>query len=55
MPKLKISDSRFYAAAMSVIDTCRKRRVDTWAYARDLIAAARKRAELPKIPVAAAA
>jgi transposase len=47
--------SRFYAAAMSVIDTCRKRRVDTWAYARDLIAAARKGAELPKIPAAAVA
>ena len=46
--------SRFYAAGLSVIETCRKRGVDTWAYARDLIAAARKGAELPKIPAIAA-
>jgi transposase len=42
--------SRFYAAGLSVIETCRKRGVDLWAYVRDLIAAARKGAELPKIP-----
>jgi len=47
--------SRFYAAGLSVIETCRKRGVDMWAYARDLIAAARKGAGLPKIPAIAAA
>jgi transposase len=47
--------SRFYAAALSVIETCRKRGADLWAYARDLIAAARKGAELPKVPTPAAA
>lgn len=47
--------SRFYAAGLSVIETCRKRGVDMWAYARDLIAAARKGAELPKISAATAA
>ena len=46
--------SRFYAAALSVIETCRKRRVDPWAYACDLITAARKNAPLPKIPALAA-
>jgi IS1 family transposase len=45
--------SRFYAAAMSVVETCRKRRVNPWDYARDLIAAARKGTELPRIPAAA--
>lgn len=45
--------SRFYAAAMSVVETCYKRRVNAWDYARDLIAAARKGADLPKIPAAA--
>jgi len=42
--------SRFYAAGLSVIDTCRKRGVDPWTYARDLIAAARKGSALPSIP-----
>jgi len=46
--------SRFYAAALSVIETCRKRRVDPWAYACDLITAARKNAPLPQIPALAA-
>jgi hypothetical protein len=46
--------SRFYAAGLSVIETCLKRGADLWAYARDLIAAARKGAELPKIPTPAA-
>lgn len=40
--------SRCYAAALSIIDTCRKRGADTWTYARDLIAAARK--GLPHLP-----
>jgi len=40
---------------MSVIETCRKRRIDAWAYARDLIAAARSGVELPKIPAAVTA
>ena len=47
--------SRFYAAALSVIDTCRKRGVDPWAYACSLIAAARAKRPLPDIPVQAAA
>jgi hypothetical protein len=38
---------------MSVVETCRKRRVNAWDYARDLIAAARKGAELRRIPAAA--
>jgi transposase len=42
--------SRFYAAGLSVIETCRKRGVETWAYARDLIAAARAALPLPAIP-----
>jgi IS1 family transposase len=33
--------SRFYAAGLSVIETCRKRGVDTWSYVRDLIKTAR--------------
>jgi hypothetical protein len=41
--------SRFYAAGLSVIDTCRKRGVDPWTYGRDLIAAARTGASLPKV------
>jgi hypothetical protein len=45
--------SRFYAAAMSVVETCRKRRVNPWDYARDLIAAARKGADLPRMLAAA--
>jgi len=47
--------SRFYAAGLSVIDTCRKRGVDPWAYACSLIAAARAKRPLPDIPVQAAA
>jgi hypothetical protein len=46
--------SRFHAAALSVIETCRKRRVDPRAYACDLITAARKNAPLPRIPALAA-
>jgi hypothetical protein len=42
--------SRFYAAALSVIETCRKRGVETWAYACGLIAAARAGLPLPAIP-----
>jgi len=45
----------FYAAGLSVIDTCRKRGVDPWTYARDLIAAARKGSSLPSIPAKLAA
>jgi transposase len=47
--------SRFYAAGLSVIDTCRKRGVDPWTYGRDLIAAARKGSSLPTIPAKLAA
>jgi hypothetical protein len=47
--------SRFYAAGLSVIATCRQRGVETWAYARDLIAAARANLPLPAIPTRAAA
>lgn len=47
--------SRFYAAGLSVIDTCRKRGVDPWSYGRDLIAAARKGSTMPAIPVTLAA
>ena len=47
--------SRLYAAGPSVIDTCRKRGVDPWSYARDLIAAARKGSSLPSIPAKLAA
>ena len=42
--------SRFYAAGLSVIDTCRKRGVEPWEYARNLIAAARANLTLPIIP-----
>jgi hypothetical protein len=42
--------SRFYAAALSVIDTCRKRGVETWGYVASLIAAARAGLPLPPIP-----
>ena len=45
--------SRFYAAGLSIIETCRKRGLDPWAYASDLIAAARAAAETPAIPAAA--
>jgi transposase len=47
--------SRFYAAGLSVIDTCRRRGIDPWAYARSLIAAARANITLPLIPAMAAA
>ena len=47
--------SRFYAAALTVVETCRKRKADPWAYARDLIAAARTGAPHPKLPAPAAA
>jgi hypothetical protein len=42
--------SRFYAAGLSVIATCRQRGVETWAYACRLIAAARANLPLPAIP-----
>jgi len=45
--------SRFYAASLSIIDTCRKRGVEPWAYACRLIAAARANLTLPTIPAAA--
>jgi hypothetical protein len=44
--------SRCYAAALSVIETCRKRALDVAAYVRDLIAAARKGMPHPAIPLA---
>jgi len=47
--------SRFYAAALSVIDTCRKRGVETWNYACGLITAARANLPAPKIPTRAVA
>jgi transposase len=47
--------SRFYAAALSVIDTCRKRGADPWTYGATLIAAARANLPLPTIPAQAAA
>jgi hypothetical protein len=47
--------SRFYAAGLSVIDTCRRRGVEPWAYACRLIAAARANLPLPQIPAKAAA
>jgi IS1 family transposase len=46
--------SRFYAAALSIIDTCRKRGADPWAYACSLIAAARASSPLPAIPASPA-
>ncbi len=42
--------SRFHAAALSVVDTCRKRGVETWSYVASLIAAARAGLPLPAIP-----
>ena len=42
--------SRFYAAALNVIDTCRKRGVETWGYACSLIAAARASLPPPQNP-----
>ena len=47
--------SRFYAAALSMIDTCRKRGVQTWDYVSRLIAAARIGLQAPPIPTRAAA
>jgi hypothetical protein len=47
--------SRFCAAGLSVIDTRRKRGVDPWTYAPDLIAAVRTNLPLPTIPANAAA
>ncbi len=47
--------SRFYAAALSVIDTCRKRGVQTWDYVCRLIAAARAGLPAPAIPTRAVA
>ncbi len=44
--------SRCYAAALSVVETCRKRAADVWAYARDLIATARKGLPHPPMPLA---
>jgi transposase len=44
--------SRCYAAALSVIETCRKRSLDVAAYARDLIATARRGLPHPPIPLA---
>ena len=44
--------SRCYAAALSVIETCRKRSLDVAAYARDLIATARQGLAHPPIPLA---
>lgn len=47
--------SRFYAAGLSVIDTCRRRGADPWTYACSLVAAARANLTLPLIPAMAAA
>jgi transposase len=47
--------SRFYAAGLSVIDTCRRRGIDPWAYACSLIATARANLTLPMIPAIAPA
>jgi hypothetical protein len=44
--------SRCYAAALSVVETCRKRALDGAAYARDLIAVARQGLPHPPIPLA---
>ncbi len=44
--------SRCYAAALSVIETCRKRTLDVAVYASDLIANARKGLPHPPIPLA---
>ena len=45
--------SRFYAAALSVVETCRKRGLDPWAYAGALVAATRTGAKAPLIPLSA--
>jgi transposase len=44
--------SRCYAAALSVIETCRKRALDVATYARNLFATARQGLPHPPIPVA---
>lgn len=46
--------SRFYAAGLSIIETCRKRSADIWTYARDLIQSARSGLPHPAIPLPAA-
>jgi hypothetical protein len=47
--------SRLYASALSVVETCRRRGVDTWAYAASLIAAARAGLPPPAFPTRAVA
>src|SRR5271163_783221 len=47
--------SRFYAAGLSVIATCRQRGVETWAYAGRLIAAARANLPAPQLATRAVA
>lgn len=44
--------SRFYAAGLSVIETCRKRGINAWDYACDLIKSARAGLPHPPIPAA---
>ena len=46
-----IGGSRFYAAALSVIDICRKRGTEPRAFVCALITAARANSPLPTIPV----
>ena len=45
--------SRGYAAALSVIETCRKRKAKPWDFITRLLAAARRGAELPALPACA--
>ena len=47
--------SRFYAAGLSVIETCRARGINAWAYACSLIASARAGMPHPVIPAPAPA
>jgi hypothetical protein len=47
--------SRPYAAGLSVIDTCRTRGVEPWAYVCSRIASARANITLPMSPAKAAA
>ena len=47
--------SRFYAAGLSVIETCRRRGVETWGYVCSLIAAARSGLAAQAIPTRAVA
>jgi IS1 family transposase len=42
--------SRFYAAALSVIESCRKRSADVWAYTCELLKAARAGIKYPPFP-----